>query len=119
MRPVDCCSEPGGEKDEAQFVEDAPVPHIAMPDSLMSSPLSPALNPAFDEQMIEETMPSLDIEPETEQEDEVTTLQGQTPMKRPGLKKRGKIVAPSAFSSLLTLDDEVFSLQRISRMLAA
>lgn len=74
-------------KDEAQFVEDAPVPHIAMPDSLMSSPLSPALNPAFDEQMIEETMPSLDIEPETEQEDEVTTLQGANPDEETGLKK--------------------------------
>ncbi|CCP05141.1 major facilitator superfamily tranporter [Erwinia amylovora MR1] len=58
-----------------------------MPDSLMSSPLSPALNPAFDEQMIEETMPSLDIEPETEQEVEVTTLQGANPDEETGLKK--------------------------------
>ncbi|CCG85416.1 MFS transporter [Erwinia piriflorinigrans] len=73
-------------KDEAQFVEDAPVPHIAMPDSLMSSPLSPALNPAFDEQMIEETMPSFDTEP-AEEEEEVTILQGADPDEETGLKK--------------------------------
>lgn len=74
-------------KDEAQFVEDAPVPHIAMPDSLMSSPLSPALNPAFDEQMIEETMPSFDTEPVAEEEEEVTILQGADPDEETGLKK--------------------------------
>lgn len=44
-------------KEEVQFVQDAPLPHVAMPDSLMSSPLSPALNPSFDEQMIQEVMP--------------------------------------------------------------
>lgn len=32
-------------------------------------------------------MPSLDIEPETEQEDEVTTLQGANPDEETGLKK--------------------------------
>nr|WP_268991668.1 MFS transporter [Limnobaculum eriocheiris] len=48
-------------KQEIHFVEDAPLPHIAMPDSLMSSPLSPALNPSFDEQMIQESMPAPDI----------------------------------------------------------
>lgn len=73
-------------KDEAQFVEDAPVPHIAMPDSLMSSPLSPALNPAFDEQMIEETMPSFDTEPAAEEE-EAAILQGADPDEETGLKK--------------------------------
>lgn len=46
------------EKEEEQLVEDAPLPHIAMPDSLISSPLSPALNPSFDEQMIQENMPA-------------------------------------------------------------
>ncbi|GKX57412.1 MFS transporter [Leminorella grimontii] len=45
-------------QEEVQFVQDAPLPHVAMPDSLMSSPLSPALNPSFDEQMIQEVMPS-------------------------------------------------------------
>lgn len=74
-------------KDEAQFVEDAPVPHIAMPDSLMSSPLSPALNPAFDEQMIEETMPSLDNESVAEKEMEAMTMQGADPDEETGLKK--------------------------------
>jgi len=72
-------------EDEAQFVEDAPVPHIAMPDSLMSSPLSPALNPAFDEQMIEETMPSFDSESLTEEE--ATSAQGADPDEETGLKK--------------------------------
>lgn len=72
-------------EDEAQFVEDAPVPHIAMPDSLMSSPLSPALNPAFDEQMIEETMPSFDSEPLAEEE--ATPVQGADPDEETGLKK--------------------------------
>jgi len=72
-------------EDEAQFVEDAPVPHIAMPDSLMSSPLSPALNPAFDEQMIEETMPSFDNESLTEEE--ATSAQGADPDEETGLKK--------------------------------
>lgn len=45
-------------EEETQMAVDAPVPHIAMPDSLSSSPLSPALNPAFDEQMIQDTMPA-------------------------------------------------------------
>jgi len=75
-------------EDAAQFVEDAPVPHIAMPDSLMSSPLSPALNPAFDEQMIEETMPSFDSETESEAEEEETPpVQGADPDEETGLKK--------------------------------
>lgn len=72
-------------EDEAQFAGDAPVPHIAMPDSLMSSPLSPALNPTFDEQMIEETMPSFDTEPQTEEE--TTPAQGADPDEETGLKK--------------------------------
>ncbi|MFK8258833.1 MFS transporter [Erwinia sp. AnSW2-5] len=72
-------------EDEAQFVEDAPVPHIAMPDSLMSSPLSPALNPAFDEQMIEETMPSFDSE--SLAEEETIPAQGADPDEETGLKK--------------------------------
>lgn len=58
-------------KDEEQFVEDAPLPHIAMPDSLMSSPLSPALNPSFDEQMIQESMPA----PEVIEEPEMDTVE--------------------------------------------
>lgn len=58
-------------KDEEQFVEDAPLPHIAMPDSLMSSPLSPALNPSFDEQMIQESMPAPEIIEEPDLSDEI------------------------------------------------
>ncbi|MEJ5173928.1 MFS transporter, partial [Erwinia sp. MYb416] len=56
-----------------------------MPDSLMSSPLSPALNPAFDEQMIEETMPSFDSE--SLEEEEATSAQGADPDEETGLKK--------------------------------
>lgn len=56
-------------EEEMQMATDAPVPHIAMPDSLSSSPLSPALNPAFDEQMIQETMPAPEnvVEPQVEE----------------------------------------------------
>lgn len=74
-------------QDEAQFVEDAPVPHIVMADSLVSSPLSPALNPAFDEQMIEETMPAIDSEPVEEVATERETQQGADPDEETGLKK--------------------------------
>ena len=74
-------------QDEAQFVEDAPVPHIVMADSLVSSPLSPALNPAFDEQMIEETMPAIDSEPVEEVATESETQQGADPDEETGLKK--------------------------------
>lgn len=56
-------------EEETQMAVDAPVPHIALPDSLSSSPLSPALNPAFDEQMIQETMPAPEnvVEPQVEE----------------------------------------------------
>lgn len=47
-------------QDQDEFVNDAPLPHMAIPDSLVSSPLSPALNPSFDEQMIHDVMPPLD-----------------------------------------------------------
>ena len=33
---------------------------MAIPDSLVSSPLSPALNPSFDEQLIHDIMPPPD-----------------------------------------------------------
>lgn len=51
-------SRTSAKEEETVMAVDAPLPHIAMPDSLSSSPLSPALNPAFDEQMIQETMPA-------------------------------------------------------------
>lgn len=54
------------QRKEVQFVEDAPLPHVAMPDSLMSSPLSPALNPSFDEQMIQDVMPPPESASESE-----------------------------------------------------
>lgn len=47
-------------QDQDEFVNDAPVPHMAIPDSLVSSPLSPALNPSFDEQLIHDIMPPPD-----------------------------------------------------------
>ncbi|RLM15578.1 MFS transporter [Gibbsiella quercinecans] len=89
-------------KDEEQFVQDAPLPHVPMPDSLVSSPLSPALNPAFDEQMIQDTMPPPETAPEppTEEnaspqsqadeataDDENAPPQGADPDEDTGLKK--------------------------------
>lgn len=56
-------------QDQDEFVNDAPVPHMAIPDSLVSSPLLPALNPSFDEQMIHDVMPPPD-QSEAEQDPE-------------------------------------------------
>lgn len=79
-------------EDESQFVQDAPVPHIAMPDSLSSSPLSPALNPTFDEQTIQETMPAPEAAPDPVDsppctEEPLTSPQGADPEEDTGLKK--------------------------------
>lgn len=49
-----------------EMSEDAPLPHIAMPDSLMSSPLVTALDPRQDEQVILDTM---QLEPEPTEEE--------------------------------------------------
>lgn len=54
-------SRSAAKEEETVMAQDAPLPHIAMPDSLSSSPLSPALNPTFDEQLIHETMPAPEI----------------------------------------------------------
>ncbi|WP_156294124.1 MFS transporter [Serratia oryzae] len=78
-------------EDKSQFVPDAPVPHIAMPDSLTSSPLSPALNPTFDEQIIHDTMPAPEAAPDQVAESlEMETshpTQGADPEEDTGLKK--------------------------------
>jgi MFS family permease len=84
-------------QDESQFVQDAPLPHIPLPDSLTSSPLSPALNPTFDEQIIHDTMPPPEaapdpIEPQAsdasdEEEAEPPVPQGADPDEDTGLKK--------------------------------
>ncbi len=83
-------------QDESQFVQDAPVPHIAMPDSLSSSPLSPALNPTFDEQTIQDTMPAPEAAPDPLAETPLTEPlpdeepahpQGADPEEDTGLKK--------------------------------
>lgn len=79
-------------EDKSQFVPDAPVPHIAIPDSLTSSPLSPALNPTFDEQIIQNTMPAPEAAPDqiTEPSEEMKTSlhpQGADPEEDTGLKK--------------------------------
>ncbi|CNI02403.1 MFS transporter [Yersinia pekkanenii] len=63
-------------QDQDEFVNDAPVPHMAIPDSLVSSPLSSALNPSFDEQMIHDVMPPPD-QPEVAEEPKQTP-QGDT-----------------------------------------
>lgn len=60
-------------QDQSQFVQDAPVPHIATPDSLASSPLASALNPTFDEQLIQEAMPSPEIVETVNESDTIDT----------------------------------------------
>ncbi|WP_413504734.1 MFS transporter [Serratia grimesii] len=84
-------------QDESQFVQDAPLPHIPLPDSLTSSPLSPALNPTFDEQIIHDTMPPPEAAPDPieqqdtdaseEEEPETPIPQGADPDEDTGLKK--------------------------------
>jgi hypothetical protein len=54
-------------------VDDAPLHHVAMPDSMSSSPLVACLDPRVDEQVVQEQMqnpvnPEPDPEPETETE---------------------------------------------------
>lgn len=45
-------------------VEDAPLHHIAMPDSMSSSPLVVALDPRVDEQVVQDQMQDVEPEPE-------------------------------------------------------
>ena len=62
-------------------VDDAPLQHVAMPDSMSSSPLVAALDPRVDEQVVQDQMqnpvepvadePAADESPATEAEDEV------------------------------------------------
>ncbi|OJH85644.1 MFS transporter [Serratia marcescens] len=78
--------------EEPQLAQDAPVPHIALPDSLASSPLSPALNPTFDEQIIHDTMPPPEAapdveEPQPEEQEAEPSAQGADPEEDTGLKK--------------------------------
>jgi hypothetical protein len=48
-------------------VDDAPLHHVAMPDSMSSSPLVAALDPRVDEQVVQEQMQTaVPEEPETE-----------------------------------------------------
>ncbi|WP_127958783.1 MFS transporter [Serratia microhaemolytica] len=78
-----------------QPIADAPVPHTIMPDSLASSPLSPALNPVLDEQLIQENMSLTAAEPSpaaVPNNAEVATElpprpQGADPQEETGLKK--------------------------------
>jgi len=52
-------------------VDDAPLHHVAMPDSMSSSPLVAALDPRVDEQVVQEqmqvTVPDPEAAPETEE----------------------------------------------------
>jgi PBP1b-binding outer membrane lipoprotein LpoB len=50
-------------------VDDAPLHHVAMPDSMSSSPLVAALDPRVDEQVVQDQMVD-NIEPEPEPEPE-------------------------------------------------
>jgi hypothetical protein len=57
-------------------VEDAPLHHVAMPDSMSSSPLVACLDPRVDEQVVQDQMQnhvSPEPEPEPEPEVEVTS----------------------------------------------
>ena len=83
-------------QDESQFAQDAPLPHIPLPDSLTSSPLSPALNPTFDEQIIHDTTPPPEAAPDpvepqpsdtSEEEADEPIPQGADPDEDTGLKK--------------------------------
>lgn len=87
-------SRSSAKEQQTQMAVDAPVPHIAMPDSLSSSPLSPALNPNLDEQMIQDQMPAPEsAEPvESETEIDIETgperrLQGADPEADTGLQR--------------------------------
>ena len=55
---------------------EAPIPHVVMPDSLATSPLGVALNPAVEEEVIQATM--MNDEPEAEAETE-TPPEEETP----------------------------------------
>ncbi len=54
---------------------EAPIPHVVMPDSLATSPLGVALNPAVEEEVIQATM--MNDEPEAEAE--TSTEEEETP----------------------------------------
>ncbi|MNL42289.1 hypothetical protein D3C87_1647350 [compost metagenome] len=59
-------------------VDDAPLHHVAMPDSMSSSPLVACLDPRVDEQVVQEQMqnpvePEPDPAPEPEPEPETET----------------------------------------------
>jgi hypothetical protein len=54
-------------------VDDAPLHHVAMPDSMSSSPLVAALDPRVDEQVVQDQMqtaPAVDTAPVEPQEPE-------------------------------------------------
>ena len=54
-------------------VDDAPLHHVAMPDSMSSSPLVAALDPRVDEQDVQDQMvqePVVEVEPHTESQDQ-------------------------------------------------
>jgi len=53
-------------------VENAPLHHVAMPDSMSSSPLVVALDPRVDEQVVQEQMQAT-VEPEPESEPEAVS----------------------------------------------
>ena len=59
-------------------VDDAPLHHVAMPDSMSSSPLVAALDPRVDEHVVQEQMQS-PINPEPESEPEPTSETDQPP----------------------------------------
>jgi hypothetical protein len=56
-------------------VDDAPLHHVAMPDSMTSSPLVACLDPRVDEQVVQDQMqnpvnPEADVNPDAEPEPE-------------------------------------------------
>ncbi|TDN60747.1 cyanate permease [Scandinavium goeteborgense] len=63
-------------KRQPEIIVDAPLPHVVMPDSLMSSPLAVALNPSMDEEVIQEAM--VDTPPEDAAPEEKITPDAET-----------------------------------------
>jgi MFS family permease len=68
-------------------VDDAPLHHVAMPDSMSSSPLVAALDPRVDEAVVQEQMQTPVADPEPEPE-------SPSPVDEPGAEEPAEPVDP-------------------------
>ncbi|MCF4992718.1 MFS transporter, partial [Pseudomonas gessardii] len=64
-------------------VDDAPLQHVAMPDSMSSSPLVAALDPRVDEQVVQDQMQTAAPEPGPEAKPEVEPQPEPDPAEHP------------------------------------